>query len=98
MLHCQPLTEMSFAAKLLNWGFAMDGRVRPVGWLVRPLAARPRRRPPARLRPAAQPAGAAFPALPLAAGLGSLAAATAAGLAGRRVTRRSRRRGSRPAP
>jgi D-alanyl-D-alanine carboxypeptidase (penicillin-binding protein 5/6) len=98
MLHCQPLTEMSFAAKLLNWGFAMDGRVRPVGWLVRPLAARPRHRPPARLRPAAQPAGAAFPALPLAAGLGSLAAATAAGLAGRRVTRRSRRRGSRPAP
>ena len=37
ILHCVPLTEMTYAARLLNWGFAMDGQVRPVGTLVRPL-------------------------------------------------------------
>ena len=37
IMHCVPLTEMTYAAKLLNWGFAMDGHVRPVGALVRPL-------------------------------------------------------------
>jgi hypothetical protein len=50
-----PLTEMKYAAKLLNWGFAMDGKVTPVGTLARPLAASatvapgaraPRPRPP----------------------------------------------------
>jgi hypothetical protein len=30
---------MTVAAKLLNWGFAMDGKVTPVGTLARPLAA-----------------------------------------------------------
>ncbi|HEY1323414.1 MAG TPA: D-alanyl-D-alanine carboxypeptidase, partial [Streptosporangiaceae bacterium] len=39
MLHTQPLTEMVYAARLLNWGFAMAGRVRPVGVLVPPLSA-----------------------------------------------------------
>jgi serine-type D-Ala-D-Ala carboxypeptidase (penicillin-binding protein 5/6) len=36
IMHCVPLTEMTIAAKLLNWGFAMDGKVTPVGTLVRP--------------------------------------------------------------
>jgi serine-type D-Ala-D-Ala carboxypeptidase (penicillin-binding protein 5/6) len=36
LMHCVPLTEMTYAAKLLNWGFAMDGRVAPVGVLVPP--------------------------------------------------------------
>ena len=39
LMHCVPLTEMTYAAKLLNWGFAMDGRVAPVGTLARPLHA-----------------------------------------------------------
>ncbi len=39
LMHCVPLTEMTYAAKLLNWGFAMDGKVNPVGTLVRPLPA-----------------------------------------------------------
>ena len=30
---------MTYAARLLNWGFAMDGKVTPVGTLARPLAA-----------------------------------------------------------
>jgi D-alanyl-D-alanine carboxypeptidase (penicillin-binding protein 5/6) len=36
LMHCVPLTEMTYAAKLLNWGFAMDGKVTPVGTLARP--------------------------------------------------------------
>lgn len=37
ILHATPLTEIAAAEQLLNWGFAMNGRVRPVGILVRPL-------------------------------------------------------------
>ena len=37
IMHCVPLTEMTYAAKLLTWGFAMDGQIKPVGTLVRPL-------------------------------------------------------------
>ncbi|HEV2374744.1 MAG TPA: D-alanyl-D-alanine carboxypeptidase [Streptosporangiaceae bacterium] len=44
MLHMRPLTELVYAAKLLDWGFAMDGRVRPAGYLVRPLSATPTHR------------------------------------------------------
>jgi D-alanyl-D-alanine carboxypeptidase (penicillin-binding protein 5/6) len=39
LMHCIPLTEMTIATKLLNWGFAMDGNVTPVGTLARPLPA-----------------------------------------------------------
>jgi D-alanyl-D-alanine carboxypeptidase (penicillin-binding protein 5/6) len=39
IMHCVPLTEMTIAARLLNWGFAMDGKVTPVGTLARPLPA-----------------------------------------------------------
>jgi serine-type D-Ala-D-Ala carboxypeptidase (penicillin-binding protein 5/6) len=39
LMHCIPLTEMTVATKLLNWGFAMDGKVTPVGTLARPLPA-----------------------------------------------------------
>ena len=34
LLHCPPLTEFTYAARLLNWGFAVDGAVKPVGTLV----------------------------------------------------------------
>ncbi|MEP7025250.1 MAG: D-alanyl-D-alanine carboxypeptidase [Actinomycetota bacterium] len=34
VLHAKPLTEITSAEKLLNWGFAMDHRVHPAGTLV----------------------------------------------------------------
>jgi serine-type D-Ala-D-Ala carboxypeptidase (penicillin-binding protein 5/6) len=36
-LHCPALTEINYAKSLLNWGFALDGQVTPVGKLVSPL-------------------------------------------------------------
>jgi len=38
ILHCTALQEITSAVKLLNWGFAMSGKVSPVGDLVPPLA------------------------------------------------------------
>ncbi len=38
LLHCPALTEVDSAKSLLNWGFAVDGQVRPVGTLVSALA------------------------------------------------------------
>ena len=106
IMHCVPLTEMTYAAKLLTWGFAMDGKVKPVGTLVRPLAARtpatkPRATAPA---PAAEhhvasrAEASGFPAVPVAAGGGLLIAAglMAAGIV--LVIRRQRRGGSPPGP
>jgi D-alanyl-D-alanine carboxypeptidase (penicillin-binding protein 5/6) len=55
VLHCTPLAEITTGERLLNWGFAVDGRVRPVGTLVSPL------RPAAAAR-AATPAKVARPA------------------------------------
>ena len=37
LLHCPALTEVNYAKTLLNWGFAEDGKVTPVGKLVSPL-------------------------------------------------------------
>ncbi|HEY1625214.1 MAG TPA: D-alanyl-D-alanine carboxypeptidase [Streptosporangiaceae bacterium] len=37
LLHCPALTEITSAEKLLNWGFAEDGKVPPVGTLAPPL-------------------------------------------------------------
>jgi D-alanyl-D-alanine carboxypeptidase (penicillin-binding protein 5/6) len=34
LLHCPALTEIDSAKSLLNWGFAADGKVAPVGTLV----------------------------------------------------------------
>jgi D-alanyl-D-alanine carboxypeptidase (penicillin-binding protein 5/6) len=48
ILHARSLTEITSAERLLNWGFAMSGHVRPVGTLVPPLsAARPATTPTA---------------------------------------------------
>ena len=41
ILHCTPLTEVIYASKLLNWGFAQDGRARPIGTLVSPIGGAP---------------------------------------------------------
>ncbi len=58
LLHCPALTEIDAGKGLLNWGFAVDGKVRPVGTLVgarhgrpRPGRASRRRRPGRRPRP-----------------------------------------------
>jgi serine-type D-Ala-D-Ala carboxypeptidase (penicillin-binding protein 5/6) len=37
LLHCPALTEINSAKSLLNWGFAADGKVTPVGTLAGPL-------------------------------------------------------------
>ena len=36
LLHCPALTEIMAGKSLLNWGYAVDGKVRPVGTLVGP--------------------------------------------------------------
>ena len=74
IMHCPPLTEMTMAAKLLNWGFAMDGKVSPVGTLVRPLPAGSAG--PAATSPAAHPATASQATRP---GSGQPGAATPGG-------------------
>ena len=38
VLHCTSLQEITSAEKLLDWGFAMNGKISPVGSLVPPLA------------------------------------------------------------
>jgi serine-type D-Ala-D-Ala carboxypeptidase (penicillin-binding protein 5/6) len=65
LLHCPALTEIDSAEKLLDWGFAEDGKVAPVGTLVSALAS-----------PAAVPAG-AVPAGGASAGGASAGAASA---------------------
>jgi D-alanyl-D-alanine carboxypeptidase (penicillin-binding protein 5/6) len=62
ILHCEPLAELTYAARLLNWGFAMDGKVRPAGHLVSPLPA-----VVTTPRPSATPTAAAHTARPVRA-------------------------------
>ncbi len=87
VLHCTPLREITSAEQLLNWGFAMDGKVRPVGQLVPPLPAVTASRVRAEVRRNAAGAVAAGSALPLVAagGLGLIA-----GLGGAFLVRRRR--------
>jgi D-alanyl-D-alanine carboxypeptidase (penicillin-binding protein 5/6) len=92
MLHCKPLTELTSAARLLNWGFAMDGKVRPVGVLVPPLRARAQRSP-AWAQPLPPPASLGLPGVPLLAGLGTLLLAGVTALTVALATRRRRRAG-----
>ncbi len=68
ILKCRPLAEFTVASRLLDWGFAMDGKVRPVGTLVSPLppAGRKVKKPP----PARGPGTAATLRRPAAAGSG----------------------------
>ena len=101
VLHCTSLQEITSGEQLLNWGFAMDGKVRPVGKLVRPLstltamrgqaATSAGRRAPAdaAARPVAD-SGSGLPALPLAVGAVLIVLIVlAAGWFGRRRRRRS---------
>jgi D-alanyl-D-alanine carboxypeptidase (penicillin-binding protein 5/6) len=97
VLHCTSLQEVTSGEKLLNWGFAMDGKVRPVGELVSPLPAvttsHVARHPSAQrtaARKTAAGAAVASSALPMAplAAAGCLAFAT--GLGGALLVRRRR--------
>ena len=97
ILHCVPLTELTYAARLLNWGFAVDGKVRPVGQLVGPLPVVTAHHRPAGVRPApswhpvAQPKQPMLPAVPIAAGVGALLLGALAGWGIVRLSRRSGR-------
>ena len=54
ILHCTPLTEVTYVSKLLDWGFAQDGRVRPIGALVSPVTPAPAQPSPAATARSAQ--------------------------------------------
>ena len=99
LLHCPPLTEMTYAARLLDWGFAMDGKVTPVGTLAGPqptrVTASVRRNP--QIQVTARPL-AAGRTMPLAAGAGAALLAALIGGSAAVVSRRRPRGGSRPAP
>jgi D-alanyl-D-alanine carboxypeptidase (penicillin-binding protein 5/6) len=103
ILHSKPLDEFTYAARLLSWGFDEDGKVRPVGTLVRPLPAHPPRAPKApqatraKARPLPRPAKLALPGVPMLIGLGALLLASLTGVTVLLITRRGRRAGSPPA-
>jgi D-alanyl-D-alanine carboxypeptidase (penicillin-binding protein 5/6) len=105
ILHCVPTTEMIYAARLLNWGFTMDGAVAPVGTLVSPQ--QPAGTPPGAFnafsapRPAHRPAARPLPAgrsVPVAAGAGAALLAVLLAGSALLVSRRRPRSGSRPVP
>jgi hypothetical protein len=78
VLHCTSLREIISGEQLLNWGFAMDGKVRPVGELVTPLHVVTASHP--KLRDAASVGGSSASAVPLAVGgLAAIAAVLAVG-------------------
>jgi len=63
LLHCPALTEIDSAKSLLNWGFAADGKVTPVGTLVSAVQqAAPAPARSAAAQPAAAQSAAAQPA------------------------------------
>jgi D-alanyl-D-alanine carboxypeptidase (penicillin-binding protein 5/6) len=98
ILHCRPLAELTYAARLLNWGFAMDGKVRPIGHLVRPLPAVVARhhRPVLPEQRPARAAGSGLPGVPLTVGLVALLIAALTSTAIMIIGGRRRRAGNRP--
>jgi D-alanyl-D-alanine carboxypeptidase len=98
VLHCTPLAELTYAARLLNWGFAMDRKVRPVGHLVRPLPAVVARhhRPVVPEQRPARAADSGLPGVPLAVGLAALLIAALTSTAIMIIGGRRRRAGNRP--
>jgi D-alanyl-D-alanine carboxypeptidase (penicillin-binding protein 5/6) len=100
ILHCKPLYELTYAARLLDWGFDEDGKVKPVGALVPPLPAQTVAHPaprPAKPRALPPPAKLTLPGIPMLAGLGTLMLASLAGVTVLVITRRGRRAGNPPA-
>ncbi len=83
VLHCPALTEIDAGKSLLNWGFAVDGKVRPVGTLVgavQPATPGASRSPTAAQGAAARPHSVASGPSVLAAAGFSCVALLAAGL------------------
>ena len=100
ILRTKPLDELTYAARLLSWGFDEDGKVRPVGTLVGPLPAHPPKAPQATQAKARQlpyPAKQALPGAPMLIGLGTLLLASLTGVTALVIIRRGRRAGSPPA-
>ena len=103
VLHCTSLQEITSAEQLLDWGFAMNGKVKPVGTLVPPLAIAARHTPAGRRGPASAAAAALVttpepsPAGSYALAIGGLAVAVL-GLGSLVVTRRRAAAGRRSRP
>ncbi|HXZ65241.1 MAG TPA: D-alanyl-D-alanine carboxypeptidase [Streptosporangiaceae bacterium] len=103
VLHCTSLQEITSAEQLLNWGFAMNGKVKPVGTLVPPLASEPRHPQTGRRGPGSAAAAAALttpepgPGGSYALAIGGLAVAVL-GLGSLVVTRRRAAAGRRGRP
>ncbi len=100
ILHCTPLTELTVASRLLSWGFAMDGKARPVGHLVSPLPA-VTAHPKIALSPAVHlkrplPAGCGLPAISLTVGFAALLLAVVTTTAFMIIAGRRRRAGTPP--
>ena len=100
ILHCEPLTELTYATRLLNWGFAMDGKVRPAGRLVSPLPA-VTAHPPITLSPAVrlkrpQATGTDLPAISVEVGFAALLLAVITTTALMIIGGRRRRAGNPP--
>lgn len=82
LMHCPALTEIKSAEQLLNWGFAADGKVAPVGVLVQPAVSPDRTRKAPDRRAAAHHVrqGAAAPGL-RPAGIATVSAIAFTGVA-----------------
>jgi serine-type D-Ala-D-Ala carboxypeptidase (penicillin-binding protein 5/6) len=94
LLHCPALTEIDAAKKLLDWGFAADGKVIPVGTLAgprQPPSSSPAAAPPREeVAPRSHPAAVAGPSVLAAAGFSG--AAVLAAVFGFAYSRRQRPR------
>ena len=76
LLHCPALTEIKAAKSLLNWGFAVDGKVRPVGALAgarQPAAPAPSQPASAEQHAARSQAASSGPSVLAAAGFSGVA-------------------------
>jgi D-alanyl-D-alanine carboxypeptidase (penicillin-binding protein 5/6) len=98
LMHCPSLTEITSAEKLLDWGFAVDGKLTPVGTLVPPVpAASHARLSGNRPAPSASPdhpaaaAAARSPGIPPFVAIGFTGLAVVAVSLALIVTRRARR-------
>jgi D-alanyl-D-alanine carboxypeptidase (penicillin-binding protein 5/6) len=72
VLHCTALQEITAGEQLLNWGFAMDGKVRPVGELVPPLPAVTASQEKLAQPAASRPGSATLLVVALATGVGAI--------------------------
>jgi serine-type D-Ala-D-Ala carboxypeptidase (penicillin-binding protein 5/6) len=97
VLHCTPLEEITAGEKLLDWGFDMNGKVRPVGVLVPPLSVvAAQKRAVVRANKTAALTASPSPSSSPAAGLAVAAGAVVIAGLGVSGVARSRRRRQRP--